>query len=148
MEIKITLCNSYKNIYIFASAPTSFKTISTFQMFQPPHLSFPCQGSLLDFQPNSNLEFTLDSFKSTFIWSSHLSINDFSCMVFEHLQDLFDLKDSTNAFPQFFQVCSLVVMSHIPMPIVQAFGATRLLALAKPFGPIQLIVVGEALYRL
>jgi hypothetical protein len=69
-------------------------------------------------------------------------------MVFEHLQDLFDLKDSTNAFPQFFQVCSHVVMSHIPMPIVQAFGATRLLALAKLFGPIQLIVVGEALYRL
>jgi hypothetical protein len=38
-------------------------------------------------------------------------------------------------------------MNHIPMPIVRIFGATRLLALAKPFGGIQLIVVGEVLYR-
>jgi len=69
-------------------------------------------------------------------------------MIFEHLQDLFDPKDSSNAFPQPFQMCSHVVMSHIPMPIVRVFGATRLLALAKPFGGIQLIVVGEVLYQL
>jgi hypothetical protein len=69
-------------------------------------------------------------------------------MVFEHLQDLFDFEDSANAFPQLFQVCSHVVMSHIPMPIVQVFCATKLLVLAKPFGGIQLIVVGEVLYWL
>jgi hypothetical protein len=69
-------------------------------------------------------------------------------MIFEHLQELFDPKDSTNAFPRLFQVCSHVVMSHIPMPVVRIFRATRLLALAKPFGGIHLIVVGEVLYQL
>jgi hypothetical protein len=69
-------------------------------------------------------------------------------MIFEHLQDLFDPKDSTNTFPQLFQMCSHVVMSHIPMPIVWVLSATKLLALAKPFEGIQLIVVGEVLYRL
>jgi hypothetical protein len=128
--------------------PTSSKTISVLQTFQPPNLSFPCQGFLLDVQPNLNLEFTLDSFKSTFIWSSHLLVSGFSCIVFEHLQNLFDLEDSTNAFPQLFQVCSHVVMNHIPMPIVWVFGATKLLALAKSFEGIHLIVVGEVLYQL
>ncbi len=34
------------------------------------------------------------------------------------------------------------------MPIVQVLSATKLLALAKPFGGIQLIVMGEVLYWL
>jgi hypothetical protein len=49
------------------------------------------------------LEFPLDS-----IWSLHLLIDGPSSMVFEHLQDLFDIKDSTNGFPQLFQVL------HVP----------------------------------
>ncbi len=73
-------------------------------MFHPLYLSFPCLDSFLESQSNSDLEFSLDSITSTFIWSLHLLISGPSSMVFEHLQDLFDLKDSTNGFPQLFQV--------------------------------------------
>jgi len=66
-------------------------------------------------------------------------------MVSKHLQDLFDPEDSTNTFPQLFQVYSHVAMNHIRMPIVRVLGATNFLALAKPFWGIQLIVVGEVL---
>jgi len=54
-------------------------------------------------------------------------------MVSKHLQDLFDPEDSTNTFPQLFQVYSHVAMNHIRMPIVRVLGATNFLALAKPF---------------
>jgi hypothetical protein len=44
---------------------------------------------------------------------------------------------------QCFQVSSHVIASHIPRSIVQAFSTTKLLALAKPFGSIQLIAMHE-----
>ncbi len=44
---------------------------------------------------------------------------------------------------QFFQVSFHVIANHIQRSIAQAFGTTKLLALAKPFGGIQLIVVQE-----
>jgi hypothetical protein len=43
----------------------------------------------------------------------------------------------------FFQVSSHVIANHIQRSIAQAFSTTKLLALAKPFGGIQLIVVQE-----
>jgi hypothetical protein len=43
----------------------------------------------------------------------------------------------------FFQVSSRVIACHIPRSIAQAFVTTKLLALAKPFGGIQLIAMGE-----
>ncbi len=102
----------------------------------------------MEIQPNSDLEFSLDSFRSIFIRSLHLLACDFLSMLFEHLKNLFDLEDSTSGFPQLFQVCSHVVIGHILRPIAQVFGVARLLALAKPFGSIQLIIVGEILYWL
>ncbi len=43
----------------------------------------------------------------------------------------------------FFQVSSHVIAVHIPRSIAQAFVTTKLLTLAKPFGGIQLIAMGE-----
>jgi hypothetical protein len=57
-------------------------------------------------------------------------------MIFEHLQDLFDLKDSTNGFSQLYQVYSLVDLSHISRSIARVLNIARLLALAKPFKSI------------
>ncbi len=45
-------------------------------------------------------------------------------------------------------MCSHVVIGNILGPIAQVFGVARLLALAKPSGSIQLIIVGEILYWL
>jgi len=41
--------------------------------------------SLLNFQPNLDLEFSMDSFRSTFLGMSHLLVDGPSNMVFEHL---------------------------------------------------------------
>jgi hypothetical protein len=58
-----------------ASTLTSSKTINAFQTLHPLNLSYPYQDSLLDFQLNSNLEFSLDFFKLTFIQSPHLLVS-------------------------------------------------------------------------
>jgi hypothetical protein len=50
---------------------------------------------------------------------SHLSIGDLSGMVFEHFQDSFNLKDSTNGFIKFHQLISHMatkVASHNSWP--------------------------------
>lgn len=67
-----------------ASALISSKTISALQVFHPLNFSSPCLDSLLDSQLESNLEFSLYSFKSTFIRLSHLLVGGFSSMVFKH----------------------------------------------------------------
>jgi len=67
-------------------------------------------------------------------------------MVFERLRDLFDLKDLINNFPHLFLVCSYVVTGRIFESITKALGVTRMLTLAKPYGGIQPIVVGEVIY--
>jgi hypothetical protein len=54
----------------------------------------------MDFQPNGELKLSLDFLKSTFMQMSHLSAGGPFGMVFEHLQDAFDPKDSTNNFIQ------------------------------------------------
>jgi hypothetical protein len=43
-------------------------------------------------------------------------------------------------------VCSFVVIGRILKNIARAFGAAKLLALAKPFDGIQLIAIGKVLY--
>lgn len=43
-------------------------------------------------------------------------------------------------------VCSYVVVRHIPRGIIKAFGALRLLVLAKPSSGIQLVIINEVLY--
>jgi len=71
-----------------------------------------------------------------FIHSVHLSVGGPSCMVFEHLQILFDLKILTNKFSQLFFICFYVDARCIFGNITWAFGVVRLLTLAKPFGDI------------
>jgi len=64
-------------------------------------------------------------------------------MVFKHLQDLFDSKDFVSNFSQLYLVYSYVVAKCIFRNIIKALGARRLLALAKPFDGIWLIIIGE-----
>jgi hypothetical protein len=52
-------------------------------------------------------------------------------MVFEHLQNLFDLEDLANDFFQLILVCFYVAARHILKSIVMAFGVVKLLNLAK-----------------
>jgi len=87
------------------------ETIGALQTLHPSDLSIPCSNSLLNIQLNLNLELSLDSFMSTFIWLSHLSLDNLSNMIFKYLQNLFNPKDSTNAFTQISQVGSYILMS-------------------------------------
>jgi hypothetical protein len=45
-------------------------------------------------------------------------------------------------------MCFYVVIGHFPKSIAKALGATRLLALSKPFSGIQPIEIGEVFCRL
>jgi hypothetical protein len=45
-------------------------------------------------------------------------------------------------------MCSYVVAGHIFKSITKALGVVRMLALAKPLGGIQQIVLGEVFYQL
>jgi hypothetical protein len=74
---------------------------------------------------------------------SHLSADGPSSMVFKHLQDSFNFEDSTSGFIQLHQLCSHVAIDHILGSMVQILGVSKLLALAKSFGGIRLIVMGE-----
>jgi hypothetical protein len=78
----------------------------------------------------------MDFLRSVFIRLSHHSTGDPLNMIFEHLQDLFDLKDSTNGFSQLYQVYSPVDLGHISRSIARVLNIARLLALAKPFKSI------------
>jgi len=73
---------------------------------------------------------------------SHLFARRPSGVVFEHLQDAFDLK-------RFFQQLNFyVAMGRFPRPIAHILGVVRFLALGKPSSSIRLIVVGKVFYRL
>jgi hypothetical protein len=65
-----------------------------------------------------------------------------SGMVFEHLWDVFDFKDSISDFIQFHHLSSHVAMGHFLRSIVHVLDAFRIWALAKPSSGIKLIVVG------
>ncbi len=96
----------------------------------------------------SKFVFFKKHFHVTFIHLVHLLANKHSCMVFKHLQDLFDPMDLTNDFPHLFLVCSYVVARCIFKSITKALGAVRMLILGKPFGGIQPIIVGQKNYQL
>jgi hypothetical protein len=95
------LCREYfqvaRVLAPFILAPMSFDTTSIFTTLQ-----FELNGYfplfLEDYKPDWDLELSFDSFKLVFQRMSHLSINDSSGMVFEHLQDFFHFEDSTNGF--------------------------------------------------
>lgn len=107
-----------------------------------------CLNSLMEFQQKVNLDFSLNIFRLAFIHLTCFLIGGPSCMVFEHLRDSFDPKDSIGDFSQLFMVCSYVTTRHIVRNIVKALGATRLLALTKLSNGIHLIEVGEVFYWL
>ncbi len=68
-----------------ASTSTSSKIVSTLQVLHPL-ISFSSRPhSLIDFQPNGNLELSLDFLKLAFLRMSHLSLKGPSNMVFKHL---------------------------------------------------------------
>jgi hypothetical protein len=67
----------------------------------------------LDFQLDSNLELSMDPFKVTFLHMFQLLASGIFVMVFEHLRDLFDLKDLMSGFIKFHQLCSHVVVGYI-----------------------------------
>jgi hypothetical protein len=92
--------------------------------------------------------FSLDIFRSTFVHSTHLLVGGPLGMVLEHLQDLFDPKDSVSGFSQLFMVCFHVATRHIPESITRAFDAARLITFAKPFGGIWPITISEVLLDL
>jgi hypothetical protein len=63
-----------------ASAPTSIET--TFHTSYSPMTN---QDSLMEFQPNTNLDLSFDFFRYAFIFMSHLLTNESFGMVFENL---------------------------------------------------------------
>ncbi len=114
----------------------------------PPNTYCPYSNSLLNFQPNSNLELFMDVFRSVFWCMFHLWTTSLCSMVLEHFLDFFNPKDSANGFFWLHPLCSCVAVSHIYGYVVRAFGANWLLALTKPFGGICLIIVKKTLYWL
>jgi hypothetical protein len=113
------------------------------QAFHP--LGFVCSLFLffIRFLASFNLELLLDSFRLTFIECLCLSTNGLLSMVFEHLNDLFDLKDLASNFTQLLQASSFHVIIHIIRLIAWALGSSRLLILAKPFESIWPIAMHE-----
>jgi len=69
-------------------------------------------------------------------------------MVFKHLRNAFNLKNSTNSFIQLHQLNSHVAMGHFLGSIACVLGVVRLLALANPTCGIKPIVVGKVFYEL
>jgi hypothetical protein len=69
-------------------------------------------------------------------------------MVFEHLWNVSDLKESANNFIQFHQLNSHVAMDCFLRSIVHILGVIKLLILAKPSNDIKLIAMGKVLYQL
>lgn len=78
----------------------------------------------------------------------HLSTREHSSIVFEHLWDVFNLKEFANNFIHLHQLNSHVAMDHFLGSIVHILGATKLLTLAKPSGGIKPIAMGKVFYQL
>jgi len=62
-------------------------------------------------------------------------------MVFEHLQNSFDFEDSMSRFFQLHQLCSHVIVNHIPRSMAWVIGANWFLALAKPSNDMCSVIV-------
>ncbi len=67
-------------------------------------------------------------------------------MVFEILQDVFDLEGFASDFNQLHQLSSHVAMGCFLGSIACILGAIMFLALAKPSSGIRLTAMGEVLY--
>lgn len=129
-----------------ASISTPSKIVSIFQTLHPSISLSPRPHSLMDFQQNGNLELSLDSFRSAFLHMSHFSSMGPFGMVFEHLCDAFDLKNSTSGFIQLHQLSSHVGMGHFLGPITCVLGVVKFLALVKPLGSMRPIAMSKILY--
>jgi len=75
-----------------------FKDHYYFVGFSSYNLFLSYLDSLMEFQLEAQLDFSLDMFKSAFIHLVRLLVGGPLTMVFEHLWDIFDLEDSTNNF--------------------------------------------------
>jgi hypothetical protein len=82
-------------------ALVSLKTVNGLLTLHPLNTNYPGSDFFLDFQLDSNLKLFIDSFKSAFLCMSHLLVSGPFGMVFEHFQNIFDLKDSVSGFIQF-----------------------------------------------
>ncbi len=89
---------------------TFLETIIILQLFHPLDLLLPCLDFLMEFQPEIDLDFSLNMFTSTFIHLTHLLVGGPSSMVFEHLQYIFDPKDLASYFSKLFLVRSYIVV--------------------------------------
>jgi hypothetical protein len=81
----------------FPPKPTSFNTALTLTTL---HLNLDGYFPLFleNYELDQDFELSSDSFKLAFQRMPHLSISGPFGMVFEHLQDCFHPKDSTNGF--------------------------------------------------
>jgi hypothetical protein len=94
-------------------ALTFSKMVNMLLTLHLSNIDSPCLDSLLDFQFDSNLELFMDLLRTTFLCMSQLLINVIFNMIFEHLQNSFDLEDLISGFIQLHQLCSHVVAGCI-----------------------------------
>lgn len=87
---------------------------------------FSYSNSLMDFQPNTYVKFFLDSFRSTFLYMSHLSRSKLSSIGFERFRNSFDPKNSVSGSIQLHQLSSHAVVGHIPQFVTHILGAFKL----------------------
>jgi len=87
-------------------------------------------------------------FTHTLATTPHLFSNGLSKMVYEHLLGRFILEDPSSRFSKLFQTSIVVAHGDIPRSVALMLGASRLLAMAKDFKGLRLIVVGEVFFRL
>jgi hypothetical protein len=125
-------------------APTSFNTTLVLFILHPQSSGF-LPFFFKNYEPDQDFKHSLDFFKSTFQHMPHLFASVFSKMVFEHLQNCFQLEDFANGFPQLFQLCSHITQG-VPCWITHILEIVHLLAMTKPLSEICPIVMGEALY--
>jgi hypothetical protein len=129
----------------FSLAPTPSDITLAFTALHPKsNRYFPF--FLEEYEPNQNFKFSFNSFKLAFQHMPHLLASGHYGMVFEHLQDFFNLEDLASGFLQLFQLCFHIVKGHIPLQIAHDFGAACLLT-TKPLSGVHPIAVGGALYR-
>jgi hypothetical protein len=69
---------------------------------------------MMDLQLDTNVELSLNFFRSTFLHMALLLIGGLLSMVCEHFQDSFNLKDLISGFIQFYYLNSPLVVGHIP----------------------------------
>lgn len=74
------------------------ETVSELLALHPRDTNLPYSNSLLDFQFNLDLKLFVNFFRSIFLCMFHLLVSGLFGMGFTHLQNSFDLKDSTNGF--------------------------------------------------